>query len=70
MAVYERMGDAINEADGIIRTLPQAEQAEHLRGLCSIMGELWFKLQLPVVREHQDLDPDADYFRSKLLDKE
>lgn len=63
MAVYKRMGEVINEADRIIHTLPKAEQSEHLRGLGDMMGDLWIKLQLPVVREHKDLDPDGDRFR-------
>ncbi len=65
MDVYKRIGDVMNEADGIIRTLPKNEQSEHLRGLGDAMGHLWFKLQLPVVREHRDLDPDGDRFQKK-----
>jgi hypothetical protein len=64
MAVYKRLGEVINEADSIIHTLPEAERSEHLRGLASMMGDLWFKLQLPVVREHKDLDPDGDRFQN------
>lgn len=63
MDVYKRVGEAINEADNIIRTLPENEQTAHLRGLGDMMGHLWFKLQLPVVREHKDLDPDGDRFQ-------
>ena len=63
MAVYKRIGEAINEADGIIHTLPVNERTAHLRGLGDMMGHLWFKLQLPVVREHTDLDPDGDRFQ-------
>lgn len=63
MAVYLRIGEGMNEADGIIRTLPENERTEHLRGLGEIMGHLWFKLQLPVVREHRNLDPDGDRFQ-------
>ena len=63
MDAYQRIGEAINEADSIIRTLPKNEQTEHLHGLGDMMGHLWFKLQLPVVREHRDLDPDGDRFQ-------
>jgi len=63
MDAYKRVGEAINEADNIIRTLPEDEQSEHLRGLGDMMGHLWFKLQLPVVREHRDLDPDGGRFQ-------
>ena len=65
MAVYKRIGEVMNEADGIIHTLPENERAEHLRGLGDMMGHLWFKLQHPVVREHRDLDPDGDRFQEK-----
>jgi len=30
-----------------------------------MMGYLWCKLQLPVLREHRDLDPDVDLFQKK-----
>jgi len=63
MAVYERMAGAMNEANSLIRTLPDIEQTEHLHGLGDMMGNLWIKLQLPVVREHSDLDPDGALFQ-------
>jgi hypothetical protein len=65
MAAYERIGEALNGADSIIRTLPEDERTAHLRGLGEMMGQLWFKLQLPVVREHRDLDPDGDRYQKK-----
>lgn len=65
MAVYKHMGEVMNEADSIIRTLPENERTEHLRGLGDMMGDLWFKLQLPVVREHRDLEPDGESFQKK-----
>lgn len=63
VAVYKRMGEAMNEADSIIRLLPENEQATHLHGLGEMMALLWIKLQHPVVREHRDLDPDGDRFQ-------
>ena len=65
MEAYERIGVALNGADNIIRTLPEDEQTAHLRGLGEMMGQLWSKLQLPVVREHKDLDPDGDRYQKK-----
>lgn len=65
MLLYDRIGTAIREADGIIRTLPEAQRLEHLRGLAGMVDHLWSGLQLPIVREHPDLDPDADYFKVK-----
>jgi len=63
MNAYKRIGEAINEADSILRTLPEIERTAHLRALGDMMGHLWFKLQLPVVREHRDLDPDGDRYQ-------
>lgn len=65
MAIYERLGAVINEASHVISTLPDAERSDHARALCDMMGDLWCKLQLPVVREHRDLDPDGDLFQKK-----
>jgi hypothetical protein len=65
MEAYKRIGEALNEADSIIRTLPEDERTAHLRGLGEMMGQLWSKLQLPVVREHRDLDPDGDSYQKK-----
>ncbi len=64
MAIYERMGHLINEADDIVRTLPESERSAHLRALAGMMAHLWSGLQAPIVREHRELDPDAEYFRS------
>ena len=66
MDAYRRVGEAINEADCIIRTLPKNEQTAHLRGLGDMMGHLWLKLPLPVVREHKELDPDGVRFKREL----
>lgn len=65
MLVYERIGKNINEADSVVRTLPEAERSEHLRALAGMIDYLWSRLQAPIVREHRDLDPDAGHFREK-----
>ncbi|WP_036168845.1 hypothetical protein [Massilia sp. 9096] len=65
MALARRMGDAMNEADPLIRPLPQPVRSELLRALGTLMGHLW-DLQRPVVRCHPDLDPDGDRFRKPL----
>lgn len=65
MSIYERIGREINEADSVIRTLPDAERSEHLGALAGMIGHLWSRLQAPIVREHEELDPDAGYFQSK-----
>ena len=63
MALYQRIGVALSEADTVIRTLPQPEQHEHLTGLADTVMQIWSKLQLPVVRQYPELDPDREHFR-------
>ena len=63
LAIYERMGASMNEANGLLRQLPEEERREHLRALGTMMQDLWLNLQLPIVREHRDLDPDGTRYR-------
>jgi len=65
MSVYERIGKSIQEADELVRHLPEAERSTHLRALAGMADYVWLHLQAPIVSEHRDLDPDADYFRAK-----
>jgi hypothetical protein len=68
MSMYARMGKIMNEADCLIRTLPDIERSEHLRALAGLVDHLWSALQHPIVREYKDLDPDGDYFRNQPSD--
>lgn len=65
MAAYDRLSNALNDATHIVLALPEQERATHLRALAWMMAHLWGELQLPVVREHRDLDPDGDRFQRK-----
>jgi hypothetical protein len=65
MDMYTRAGAVLSEADDVLRTLPEEERSPHLRALGGMHGHLWFDLQVPVVREHRDLDPDGDRFQRK-----
>jgi hypothetical protein len=59
MAIYQRMGAVLNEAEPIIRGLPESpERTKQLRVLGTIMADVWTELMAPIVREHPDLDPD------------
>lgn len=66
MAVYARIGNSMNEADEIMRTLPEAERSAHLRALAGMVDYVWRNLQAPIVREHRSLDPDAESLQGKL----
>ncbi len=46
MLIYERMGKDINEADNIIRTLPEAERSEHLTALAGMIGYICSSFRL------------------------
>ena len=60
MAIYARLNAVLNEADPILRTLPEPERHAHLKAMGHVMMQAWSTLQLPIVREHRDLDPDGD----------
>ncbi len=63
LTIYERMGANMNEATDLLRQLPDDERREHLRALGAMMHDLWINLQLPIVREHRDLDPDGTRYQ-------
>ncbi|MEW7847765.1 hypothetical protein AB2N08_03600 [Massilia aurea] len=65
MAIYTRAGAVLSEADPLLRTLPEDERLPYLRTLGAMYGDIWFNLQLPIVREHRDLDPDGDRFQQQ-----
>lgn len=60
MAIYDRVGATMSEAAHVVRGLPEQERAAHLRALGTMMQDVWLNLQLPIVREHRELDPDGD----------
>ena len=63
MEIYERVSGALSEAHDVVAALPEPERALHMRALGDAMADLWLKLQLPIVREHRQLDPDGDSIR-------
>jgi hypothetical protein len=65
MAIYAKIGAALNEADPLLRGLPEAERSAHLRAVGGVMADLWHDLQWPIVREYPELDPDKEYFDAK-----
>ena len=59
MDIYRRLGNALNEAEPLIRGLPSDKEREaHLGALGTMMQDVWLHLMSPIVREHPDLDPD------------
>ncbi len=59
MAIYDRLGNTLNEADPLIRSIPNdAERKRHLSALGTMMQDVWLQLMAPIVNEYRDLDPD------------
>jgi hypothetical protein len=59
MVIYHRVGDALNEADSLLRGISnEQERTQHLRALGTMMADVWTELMAPIVREHPELDPD------------
>jgi hypothetical protein len=63
MTIYEGVSAKLNEASNFVHSLPESERAPHLQALGGAMADLWLKLQLPIVREHPELDPDGDKYQ-------
>lgn len=60
LSVYARTADVLNEADVLLRSIPdETERKELLRALGMVMAKVWGDLQSPVVRQFPDLDPDG-----------
>lgn len=61
MEIYHRLGLVMNEADLVIRSISDEEERKaHLQSLGCLMGDLWIGLQMPIVRQYPQLDPDKD----------
>lgn len=60
MEIYFRLGNALNEADPIIRAIPnETERSQQLHALGMLMANVWLELQAPIVRQYPELDPDG-----------
>jgi hypothetical protein len=61
MRIYTRVGVALNEAHAVIEREPDEDVRRALRRPLGIaMSDLWVELQLPLVSEYPDLDPDRE----------
>ena len=59
MAIYHQVGDTLNQAEPLLRAIPnEQERTQHLRALGTMMADVWTELMAPIVREHRELDPD------------
>jgi len=59
MAIYERISASLNDAAGVIGTIPDHEEQKRLRRpLGEVMQSVWVDLMQPLVRAHPHLDPD------------
>lgn len=60
LAIYQRAGMVLSEADPVLRALPEDEHSLHLRALAGMYAGLWETLQRPVVKAFPGLDPDIE----------
>ncbi|MGD9365047.1 MAG: hypothetical protein PVH87_05075 [Desulfobacteraceae bacterium] len=59
MEIYSQAGAILNQADPILRDIPdEEERISLLRSLGGVMADIWIKLESPIVRQFPDLDPD------------
>lgn len=60
MDVFEDIGISLNKAAYIVSELPDVDEQKVMRrGLGKLMGGLFSDLQLHIIRQHPDLDPDT-----------
>lgn len=61
MRVFEEIGSSLNQASCIVSELPDVDEQKLMRrGLGSLMGTLFTDLQLHIIHQYPDLDPDKD----------
>ena len=59
MSVFEEIGSSLGEATCIVSELPDVDEQRLMRrGLGDLMCTLFIDLQLHIIRQHPDLDPD------------
>ena len=59
MSVFEEIGSSLNQATCIVSELPDVDEQKLIRrGLAKLMGPLFTDLQMHVIRQYPDLDPD------------
>lgn len=59
LAAVERVGEALNEVDGLARQIEPAEERKvYLRMLGEVMALTSYQMVMHIVRQYPDLDPD------------
>jgi len=59
MSVFEEIGSSLNQATCIVSELPDVDEQKLIRrGLAKLMGPLLTDLQMHVIRQYPDRDPD------------
>ncbi len=59
MRVFEEIGSSLNQANCKVSELPDVDEQKLMRrGLGNLMGMLFTELQLHIIRQYPDLDPD------------
>ena len=61
MKIYSDAAEILNLADPILRRISNEDEKKTLlKALGGIFADFWLTLQLPIVRQYPELDPDKD----------
>ncbi|MBV9751729.1 MAG: hypothetical protein JO188_04340 [Hyphomicrobiales bacterium] len=61
MEATQKFSPHFAELDGLIRTIEdEAERKSFLDGLGRVMLKMIDKIQMPIIRQHRELDPDKN----------
>ncbi len=59
MGIFEEIGSSLNEPTCIVSELPDVDEQKLMRrGLSKLMGTLFTDVQLHIIHQYPDLDPD------------
>ena len=59
MGVFEEIGSSLGEATCIVSELPDVDEQKLMRrGLGDLISTLFIDLQIHIIRQYPDLDPD------------
>lgn len=63
MASIQRVNACLNDLGELVRgaALSEEEKFVLLSGVGHMVGEIFFKLMHPLIRQHPEVDPDRDH---------
>jgi hypothetical protein len=73
MKIYSDAAEILNLADPILRRISNEDEKKTLlKALGGIFADFWLTLQLPIVRQYPELDPDKDeeWFKQNMKNRQ